>query len=153
MGTLFLSGHPLLGLPLLEGQLELFGTLGSPSGTWEEGWSLSKGASCLPGEGRDAGKGGRGQTRLPCLSATPSPGFLQSTALLNSPSSPRAVVREHGEGQPAQCLEDAVRGQHLPGTACLRSLPPQHHRRTPGAPGPREGWGLNRGASSPAWSY
>ena len=69
-----------------------------------------------------------GQTRLACLSATPSPGFLQSTALLNSPSSPRAVVREHGEGQPAQCLEDAVWGQHLPGTACLRSLPPQHHR-------------------------
>ena len=63
------------------------------------------------------GEGEADQVAL-SLSATPSPGFFQSTSLLNSsPSSPRAVVREHGEGQPAQRLEDAIRGQHLPGTA------------------------------------
>ena len=81
------------------------------------------------------------------LSATPNPGFFQSTALLNSsPSSPRAVVREHGEGQPAQCLEDTVRGQHLPGTACLRSLSPPPPLQDARCPRTQRGVGVEQGS-------
>ena len=33
----------------------------------------------------------------------------------------RQVVHQHGQRQPAQCLEDALRSQHLPGQSQFRT--------------------------------
>lgn len=84
----------------------------------------AKGASCPPNEVNGADRKERGQPSLSAPACCPQPWASGRPLSWNSPVPPRAVVREHGKGQPSQCMEDTLRSQHLPGMRAL-ALPPQ----------------------------